>query len=108
MSNRKIFKDKGIPECSRRCLELGVSCPIKDCKEWIDYAEDANCTSIAIAKNGGMTLREVADRLHVSFVRIKQIEDKTMDKIHRALARRFNINRKELAKFVLECFNERE
>tara|TARA_R110001583_G_scaffold166306_1_gene319041 strand:+ start:84 stop:407 length:324 start_codon:yes stop_codon:yes gene_type:complete len=106
--NNKMIINKGIPECSKRCLELGVSCPIKDCKEWIDYDDDANCSSIAIAKNGSMTLREIADRLHVSFVRVKQIEDKTLDKIHRALAREFDVDKKELARFILGSFENRE
>jgi DNA-directed RNA polymerase sigma subunit (sigma70/sigma32) len=38
---------------------------------------------VAINKHpeGNMTLREVADRLGVSFVRIKQIEEKALNKL---------------------------
>ena len=32
-------------------------------------------------KNGKMSLRETADRLGVSFVRVKQIQDKAVEKL---------------------------
>jgi len=102
---KKDLLRKNIPECSAKCLELGVSCPVKECRDWIDYEKDMNCTSLAIARKGNMTLREVADRLHVSFVRIKQIEDKTLEKIERSLAREFGVKREELAKYILESYN---
>jgi hypothetical protein len=70
-----------------KCYELhgecGVSCTKKDCRYWIDYENDMNCTIIAIHKNGckPMTLREVGERIGVSFVRVKQIEDKIVKKL---------------------------
>ena len=67
--------------CCNCCVSNDVECPIKKCKYWIDYKEDLNCSLIAIEKNGPMTLREIADRLKVSFVRIKQIQDKALQKI---------------------------
>ena len=62
-------------ECAENIMEYKVNCPCKDCRLWIDYKEDLNCTLIAIDKHRCMTLREVADRIGVSFVRIKQIQD---------------------------------
>ena len=62
-------------ECAKSLLEYNVDCPCKDCRLWIDFKEDSNCTLIAIDKKKCMTLREVADRMGVSFVRIKQIQD---------------------------------
>ena len=60
-------------------------CKQKNCRQWIDYKEDLNCTLEAIAKNKNecktMTLREVGKRLGVSFVRIKQIESAALKKI---------------------------
>tara|TARA_Y100000034_G_C6902501_1_gene417706 strand:+ start:121 stop:282 length:162 start_codon:yes stop_codon:yes gene_type:complete len=47
------------------------------------YEEDLNCSLISIEKNGAMTLREIADRLGVTYVRIKQIEDGAKLKIAR-------------------------
>lgn len=62
-------------ECAKTCVKHKVTCPVEDCRLWIDYDEDLNCTDIAVAKHGKMTLREISERIGVSFVRIKQIED---------------------------------
>jgi hypothetical protein len=67
--------------CVEACETLEESCPNTDCRQWIDYEEDLNCTHIAINKNDSMTLREVAKRVGCSFVRIKQIEDAALEKI---------------------------
>ena len=67
--------------CKDVCKDKEIACPIKDCRQWIDYEEDLNCTLIAVDKHGKMTLREVAERLGVSFVRIKQIETKAKEKL---------------------------
>ncbi len=70
-----------IKSCAQLCKDKEVSCPNKDCRMWVDYEEDLNCTNISIAKNGNMTLRQVAEREHLSFVRIQQIEKKALQKI---------------------------
>ena len=70
-----------------KCLEEAKHnkncCQKKDCRQWIDYEDDLNCTLEAIAKNDNkpMTLREAGQRLGVSFVRIKQIEDIALKKL---------------------------
>jgi DNA-directed RNA polymerase sigma subunit (sigma70/sigma32) len=68
-------------KCLSTCQSLDVACPIKECRSWIDFEEDRNCLHEAISKNGAMTLREVAVRMGVSFVRIKQIEEKALAKM---------------------------
>jgi len=68
-------------ECSKECLVAKKCCVEKDCRMWIDYPEDQNCTLIAIHKHGPMTLKEVAARHHISIVRAKQIVDGTLKKI---------------------------
>ena len=70
-----------MKECKDLCKDKGIECPITDCKHWIDFKDDLNCTLIAVDKNGRMTLREVGDRLGISFVRVKQIEDKAQKKL---------------------------
>jgi hypothetical protein len=72
-------------ECAKSLIEYNVNCPCKDCRLWIDFEEDSNCTLIAIDKKKCMTLREVADRLGVSFVRIKQIQDVAHKKVLKRL-----------------------
>lgn len=71
----------GLRQCALKCQELNVKCPYKECRQWIDFEEDLNCTLIAVYEHGSMTLREVAERLGVSFARVKQIETKALRKI---------------------------
>ncbi len=77
------MRGDGLLACSRKCIELEADCPHKECKHWINYSTDNNCSLIAIKKNGSMTLRQIADRLHLSFARIKQIETKALSKIRK-------------------------
>ena len=46
-----------------------------------DFEEELNCVFESIEVNGDMTLRQVADRLDMSYVRVKQIQDNVMNKI---------------------------
>ena len=72
-------------KCLQTCKELNISCPVEKCRYWVLYPKDNNCTFESINKNGNMTLREIADRLKISFVRVKQIEDKALKKISHLL-----------------------
>jgi hypothetical protein len=67
-------------KCIRKAKE-NCPCKEKSCRYWIDYKEDNNCSLITVDKHGRITLREVAERLGVSYVRIKQIEDKAILKL---------------------------
>ena len=72
-------------KCFTAYKKCCVTCEERNCRLWIDYEDDLNCTIIAIEKNKGnsMTLREVSDRMGVSFVRIKQIEDNALKKLEK-------------------------
>lgn len=70
-----------IKPCVQLCKDKKVSCPNTDCNMWINFEEDLNCTNISVAKHGNMTLRQVAEREHLSFVRIQQIEKKVLKKL---------------------------
>ena len=72
-------------ECAERCVELDVSCPIKECRCWIDYKEDMNCVNIAIKNNGAMKLREIAERLHLTPARVQQIEKSVLTKLKKLM-----------------------
>jgi len=63
--------------------KLKLPCAERECRQWIDFKKDCNCVLIAIDNNGckGMTLRQVGDRIGVSFVRVKQLEDKILQKM---------------------------
>ena len=77
----------GLRACSRKCVELDTECPVTDCRLWIDYPDEKNCSLISINEHDSMTLREIGERLGISFARVKQIEQKALAKI-----RRFNID----------------
>ncbi len=75
------MRGNGLLNCSKKCMEHKTSCPVKDCRHWIEFKEEHNCSLISIYENGPMTLRQIADRLQLSFARIKQIETKALLKI---------------------------
>ena len=72
-----------MKDCAEKCLKQNTDCKKTDCRYWIDYKEDNNCSLCTVEKNDckGLTLRETAERLGLSFVRIKQIEDAALRKI---------------------------
>lgn len=74
-----------MKKCTQKCIELKTECPNIDCRYHVEHQESLNCTFIAIDKNGEMDLRTVGDIMGVSFVRIKQIQDKAIHKINKAL-----------------------
>jgi len=74
-----------LPECAKLCLSTGETCPNKDCRMWIDYETEQNCSLVSIYQNGAMTLEEVAKRLEVSFVRVSQIEKQALKKLSKRI-----------------------
>ncbi len=76
-------KEDGLLECSRTCMKLKTSCPVEDCRHWIEYEEEYNCTLVSVHQNGPMTLRQAGERMNLSFARIKQIETKALLKIRK-------------------------
>ena len=71
--------------CADKCRSDNVSCTNGECRNWIDYKDDLNCTIIAAEENGPMTLEEVSKRLNLSLVRIKQIEEKALKTLSKRL-----------------------
>ena len=71
----------GLKPCSRLCRAKDIACIHEDCKFWIDHKEEFNCCLISIYENGQMTLRQIGDRLGISFARVKQIETKALQKM---------------------------
>ena len=71
----------GLLTCSRACMKEKMPCRERECRLWIDYKSEYNCSLISIYENGRMTLREVADRLGISFARVKQIETQALEKL---------------------------
>tara|TARA_R100000152_G_C6560961_1_gene31816 strand:- start:123 stop:368 length:246 start_codon:yes stop_codon:yes gene_type:complete len=68
-------------KCLEECKKHSVSCPNQECRHWIDYEGEYNCVLETVGNNGCMSLREVADRLGISFVRVQQIEKAALKKM---------------------------
>ena len=75
-----------MKQCAVECYMKKENCRNQECRLYIQYPEDQNCTSIAIQKHGPMTLEEIGKRHHVSTVRIKQILDATLLKLKKTFA----------------------
>ena len=77
----------GLTICARHCKDSDIECHLNDCRMWVNYSKDSNCTLIAIYNNDQkpMTLREIAERLDISFARVKQIETKAFAKLKKHL-----------------------
>ena len=59
-----------------RCKDkIGEVCQNKECRQWIDYSEDDNLACCCKEERQNDAER-CAKRLGVSYVRVKQIEDK--------------------------------
>ena len=67
-----------IPKCSAECVLNNTICEKKDCRDWIDYKKEHNCSKISIYLHGRMTLKQIAERLGISIPRVKQIETKAL------------------------------
>ena len=72
-----------MKKCMKKCVINNKNCLEKNCRAWIDYKKDFNCSSIAVNKYGNMTLAQIAERLDLSIVRIKQIQDKALQKLQK-------------------------
>ena len=70
-----------MKDCVKDCYLQKQCCSNRECRMYIDYEEDLNCTLIAVKKHGPMTLEEVGRRHHISTVRAKQIVDATLLKL---------------------------
>ena len=74
----------GLRTCTRKCMKKNSICEQASCRLWVDYKEDLNCCLVAIHENGDMTLRQIGDRLGISFARVKQIETEALRKIRKS------------------------
>lgn len=73
------------PTCFEVQEKWRLPCDQKECRNFINYKGDYNCAVICARKNdNGLSLREVADRMNVSFPRISQIEHAAFKKLKAA------------------------
>ena len=73
------------PTCYEVHQKWCVECDKTECRNWMDFKEDLNCAVICAEKyEAGLSLREVAERMGVSFPRISQIEHGAFKKLRAA------------------------
>lgn len=70
-------------KCYEFCQQNKLECTKQECRYWIDWKDDKNCTFIAIQNNGGMTLREIGERLKISIVEVGKIEKKFLARMRK-------------------------
>ena len=76
-----------MKQCAAKCYLHKENCENKECRLFIEYPEDFNCTSVAIQKHGAMTLEEIGRRHNISTVRAKQLVDGALVKLKNTLKR---------------------
>lgn len=67
--------------CDESCEKYSIACDNRECRNFMEYEDDLNCVLICAKKNGPLTLEQVSKRLGVSYVRIKQIEQRALGKM---------------------------
>jgi DNA-directed RNA polymerase sigma subunit (sigma70/sigma32) len=73
------------PTCFEVHERWQLGCDQTQCRNWMEYGDDLNCAVVCARKNeNGLSLREVAERMGVSFPRISQIEHGSFKKLKSA------------------------
>ena len=73
------------PTCFEVQEKWELACDVTSCRNYIEFEGDLNC-AVVCARNhdNGLSLREVAERMGVSFPRISQIEHAAFKKLKEA------------------------
>ena len=73
------------PTCFEVQEKWELPCDQTACRNWMNFEGDLNCAVVCARKHdNGLSLREVADRMGVSFPRISQIEHAAFKKLKSA------------------------
>ena len=78
------MRGDGLRVCSKVCMATNKPCDKEECRHFINYASEFNCVLITVFMNGSLTLRQTAERLGISFARVKQIEMKALSKMKKS------------------------
>ena len=73
------------PTCFEVHEKWKLPCDDNKCRNWMNHEGDLNCAVVCARKHeNGLSLREVAERMNVSFPRISQIEHGAFKKLNAA------------------------
>ncbi len=70
-----------MKKCVKRCVECNHDCVLSSCRYWVDSKENKNCIFIAIAKNGPMTLRQIAEIEKISHITVRNVQQRALKKL---------------------------
>lgn len=68
-------------KCFEICQTDNKKCQEKECRLWVDFPEDLNCTLICINKHKKLNIQQIAERLHISMTRVSQITKEALGKL---------------------------
>ena len=71
--------------CTDECRSERSPCKKETCRYWIKFENDLNCSLISAEEHGPMTLEEVSQRLNLTVVRVKQIQDEAFNKMKKRI-----------------------
>ncbi len=70
------------PTCFEVHEKWELPCDQTGCRNYMNFSDDLNCAVVCSRKHeNGLSLREVAERMEVSFPRISQIEHAAFSKL---------------------------
>jgi len=78
-------------KCYELCERHKVNCPNKECRLWIEYGDDLNCTQVTVRKHSRLIFQEIGKRLQLTPSRIKQIETGALKKMKAKSSKLLNI-----------------
>ena len=70
-----------MKKCIKLCVVSNQNCTAKTCRYWVDSEKNQNCTFIAIANNGPMTLRQIAEIEKISHVTVRDTQIRALKKL---------------------------
>tara|TARA_A100001515_G_scaffold136422_1_gene128163 strand:- start:190 stop:423 length:234 start_codon:yes stop_codon:yes gene_type:complete len=70
-----------MKKCAKDAIESNSVCNRQECRLWMNYDKDLNCAAVSIKKYGRLGLKEVGERLGISYVRVSQIEKEAFKKL---------------------------
>ncbi len=79
----KVKHKQPDPSCGAwmQLIKENKKCQRCKCRLWQDYPEDRNCTNVTVYEHGSLTLAETAKRMGLSLSRVKQIEQRALEKL---------------------------
>ena len=71
--------------CMEECRKDKNPCKRENCRYWMSFSDDLNCSLIAAEDHGPMTLEDISKRMGLTLVRVKQIQDEALTKMKKRI-----------------------